>query len=376
MPQPPTEEQLEFGRVVSDFFDSHATDHAIRATIAAGTGYDQALWSAMTEQLELPGMAIPEAYGGSGFSFSELQPVFTAMGATLACAPFFSTIALAGNALILSGDEVAQTAHLPGIAAGTTIATLAFAESRAFDGPVQTRAVRDGAGWQITGTKRFVTDGMVADLLLVVAATDEGPSLFAVSAEAHGVSRRAMPVLDETRPQAEITLAAAPADLVGIEGSATELLDRMFIHANAALAAEQSGGASRATDITVAYAKDREQFGRPIGSFQAVKHKCAGMLVAAESAHAAAHNAFASLALDTESARAAVAVAKIFCSESYFSVAADMIHVHGGVGFTWEHPSHLYFRRAKSTQVMLGTPTWHRQRLADHLLRGGMEVAA
>jgi alkylation response protein AidB-like acyl-CoA dehydrogenase len=268
---------------------------------------------------------------------------------------------------------------VPGIADGSTIAALAVTEaSGSWDAAdVTTEAVESGDGFALTGEKLFVLDGHVAGLLLVVAQTPEGPSLFAVEAgDATGLTREKMPTLDATRTQARITFDGTPATLVGTAGGASGPLERTLDLAAAALAAEQAGGARRVLEMAVEYAGVREQFGRPIGSFQAIKHKCADMLLAAESATSAAYAAGwavdAAAADPTDSAADAevgvlASLAKAYCSEAYYQCAAENIQIHGGIGFTWEHPAHLYLKRAKSSQVLLGDSDFHRQQLADRI---------
>jgi alkylation response protein AidB-like acyl-CoA dehydrogenase len=357
------EEREEFGRVLTAFFDQAFAEPVVRRLSESDTSNDPELWAQMSQQLDLQGMAIPERFGGSGFEFADLYPVFFAMGATLACAPYFATIALAANALLLAGDDDAADL-LRDIAAGTTVAALAWQ-----DGAQPVLATGEDDEWRLTGRKSFVIDAADANLIVVVATTPRGPTLFAIDPNAPGVTVCPLVVLDRTRRQGDVILDSAVARRVGADGAAAQVLRETLVRACAALAAEQAGGASRATSMAVEYAKVREQFGRAIGSFQAIKHKCAHMLVLSESARVASLYAFAAVAAGGTELDEASSIAKAFCSEAYFNVAADCIHIHGGIGFTWEHPAHLYFRRAKSSQVMLGTPTWHRQRLADGLLK-------
>jgi len=276
------------------------------------------------------------------------------------------------NAVQASGDVATRGGLLPGIAAGTTIATLAVPED---DGcwstdRLQTRARRFGDGYVLDGSKSFVLDGTIADLVLVVAQAEEGPTLFAVDGRSPQLSRRPLQTIDMTRKQAALTFDAVPARLVGTAGGAGAVVEKTLQLAAVALAAEQVGGAQRCLDMSVEYAKLRVQFGRPIGSFQAIKHKCADMLLEVESARSAAYYAAWAAADGSSELPLVASLAKAYCSEAYFHVAAENIQVHGGIGFTWEHDAHLFYRRAKSSEVMLGSPTHHREIAATYLIDG------
>ncbi len=215
--------------------------------------------------------------------------------------------------------------------------------------------------------RSLVTDGNVASLILVPAMTEKGLSLFAVKGDATGVARESLPTMDQTRKQSRIELSDAPAALIGVEGEALGGLETTMQIAEAALAAEQVGGAQRVLNNAVEYAKNRVQFGRPIGSFQAIKHKCADMLLDVESAKSAAYYAAWAAQERNDELPIAASLAKSFCSEAYFHCAAENIQIHGGIGFTWEHHAHLYFKRAKSSELFLGDPAYHRELLAQRL---------
>jgi alkylation response protein AidB-like acyl-CoA dehydrogenase len=230
-----------------------------------------------------------------------------------------------------------------------------------------TTATKSGDHYLLSGVRNFVTDGIIASLLLVPAMTDEGLSLFAVRGEFAGVTRENLPTMDQTRKQSRIEFRDAPADLIGVEGQALRGLETTVHVAVSALAAEQVGGAQRVLANAVEYAKNRVQFGRPIGSFQAIKHKCADMLLDVESAKSAAYFAAWAARDLSEDLPIAASLAKSFCSETYFHCAAENIQIHGGIGFTWEHHAHLYFKRAKSSELFLGDPAHHRGLLAQRL---------
>ena len=226
----------------------------------------------------------------------------------------------------------------------------------------------NGAGaWRLDGTKMYVLDGHTADLLVVAARTGSGVSLFTVEADAAGLTRTPLSTMDQTRKQAKLTFDGVEAALLGAEGGGWPVLERVLDLAAVALAAEQVGGAQMCLDMAVEYAKVRVQFGRPIGSFQAIKHKCADMLLQVESAKSAAYYAGWCAAEMNDELPQVASMAKSYCSEAYFHAAAENIQIHGGIGFTWEHPAHLYFKRAKSSELLFGDPTYHRELLAQRI---------
>ncbi len=364
-----SEEQEELRRSVRRFLEDKSPTTEVRRLMETTEGFDPAVWEQMANQLGLQALAIPEEYGGVGFGYVELIVVFEEMGAALLCAPYFSTIALGANALLSSGDEAAKKDLLPGIASGETIATLALTEDSGrwdTDG-ITLAATRSGDEWNLDGHKMFVIDGHTANLVLVAGRTENGVSLFAVDGGAAGMTPTPLATMDQTRKQARIEFASTPARLVGEEGSAAPVLSRTLDLAAVALAAEQVGGAQHCLDTAVEYAKTRIQFGRPIGSFQAIKHKCADMLLEVESAKSAAYYAGWAAAEDSEELPVVASLAKSYCSEAYFHAAAENIQIHGGIGFTWEHDAHLYFKRAKSSELMLGDPSYHRELLAQRI---------
>ena len=364
-----SEEQDELRTAVRRFLEDKSPETEVRRLMETTEGYDTAVWSQMADQLGLQSLTIPEEFGGSGFSYVELIVVLEEMGAALLCAPFFSTVALGANALLTSGDDSAKADLLPGIASGETIATLAFTEdSGRWDiGGVALEATPSGDGWVLNGHKSFVLDGHVANLILVVARTDAGISLFSVAGDADGLTRTPLATMDQTRKQARLEFSGTPARLIGTDGGAEAGLSKTLDLAAIALAAEQVGGAQRVLDASVEYAKTRIQFGRPIGSFQAIKHKCADMLLEVESAKSAAYYAAWAAAEDSDELPVVASLSKSYCSEAYFHAAAENIQIHGGIGFTWEHPAHLYFKRAKSSELLLGDPAYHRELLAQRI---------
>ena len=364
-----SEEQEELRKSVRRFLETKSAESEVRRLMETTEGYDPDVWNQMAQQLGLQGLAIPEEYGGSGYSFVELIIIFEEMGRSLLAAPYFSTVALAANALIASGDDAAKKEFLPGIAAGDTIATLAITEDNGrwdLEG-ITLQATKSGDGYTLDGHKMFVIDGHTANLIVVAARTGNGVTLFAVDGDASGLTRTPLSTMDQTRKQARLEFAGTPARLIGSEGGAEAAVTKTLDLAAVALAAEQVGGAQKCLEMSVEYAKVRVQFGRPIGSFQAIKHKCADMLLEVESAKSAAYYAGWAAADDTDELPVVASLAKAYCSEAYFHAAAENIQIHGGIGFTWEHPAHLYFKRAKSTELLLGDPSYHRELLAQRI---------
>jgi len=364
-----TSEQEELRAVVRKFMATHSDEAHVRAQIDSDLGYDTGVWKLMADQLGVQSIAIPEEYGGAGFGFGELSVVLEEAGRALLCSPLFSTVVLAATTLLQSGDTAAAQEYLPGIAEGRTVATVALIEQngRWSEDGVQTVAEPDGADFRITGTKPFVLDGAQADLVIVAARTDAGTSLFTVDTKDSGVEATALHTLDQTRRMATLTVTGAPGKLLGVDGQGWEVLRRVLDIAAAGLACEQVGGAARVLESTVDYVKVREQFGRPIGSFQAVKHKLADMLVELESARSAAYYATSAVESGSPDLSLAASIAKTYCSTAYYHIAAESIQLHGGIGFTWEHPAHLYFKRAKGSETLLGSPAHHRELIAQRL---------
>ncbi|OBF92157.1 acyl-CoA dehydrogenase [Mycobacterium sp. 852002-51163_SCH5372311] len=360
----PTSEAEDLRSVVRDYLTATSPRETVRKLMSTDTGYDEPSWRQMAGELGLHGIAVPERWGGAGAGVTELAVVFEEMGRALLCSPFFATVGLASQAVLSSGDDAAAERFVPGFVDGSTTATLILnGRLDAWDpAAVTCRADRDGTGYQIHGEAPLVIDGHTADVVLVAAGTSAGISLLAVSAESPGLRRTPLAGLDRTRKLARVEFDGARADLIGPDGGAENFLARTSDLAVIALAAEQVGAAQRCLDMAVDYAKNRIQFGRPIGSFQAVKHRCADMLVRVEGARSA--ESHAAEAAGTDDLPTAASVAKLVCSEAFLQVALDNMHIHGGLGFTWEHDAHLFVRRAKATQLIFGDPDYHAQRLA------------
>ncbi len=362
-------EQEELRASVRRFLAERAPLQRVRELMETEDGTDRSVWEQAGTQLGLHGLAIPEAYGGAGFTFAEQAIVLEEFGAALYGGPYLASVVLAATALLASSDEGARRDLLPPIATGETIATLAFTEDDgSWDpGTIRLPAVKNGQDWRLDGHKSFVLDGGAAGLILVAAATDAGLSLFAVDGAAAGLSRTWLPTLDQTRKLARLEFGGVAARLIGSPGDAGAALDRTLDVAAIALAAEQLGGAQRALDMAVEYAKVRHQFGRPIGSFQAIKHRCADLLLEVESLRSAVAYAAAAVAAGSEEVPILASLVKAYASETFFHVAAENIQIHGGIGFTWEHDAHLYFKRAKSSELFLGDGSYHRERLATRI---------
>jgi alkylation response protein AidB-like acyl-CoA dehydrogenase len=369
------EEQEELRAMARSFLEDHSSPEQVRVAMASDLGFDAEVWKRIGTELGWPAVLIPEAFGGLGLSHVELVALMEPMGETLLCAPFFSSVCLAANAILCAASDTQKHELLPGIAEGTTLATLAWSEANGrWDASgIETRVRPDGGDLILSGKKRYVVDGHCADLLVIAARSqgsegEEGVSLFAIPADTQGVERRPLSTMDQTRRLAELTLDEVRVPVsarLGEAGQAGPSLTRALDLASVALAAEQVGGAQRCLDLSVAYAKEREQFGRPIGSFQAIKHKCADMMVAVESARSVTYYAGCVAAEGGDELPLAASTAKAVASDAYFRCAADAIQIHGGVGMTWEYDTHLYFKRAKSTESFLGAPSGHRERVAE-----------
>jgi alkylation response protein AidB-like acyl-CoA dehydrogenase len=362
-------EQEELRSMVRDFLADRSPEAEVRRLMETEGGFDPSVWTQLGDDLGLLGLAIPEEYGGAGYGFVELGVVLEEAGRALLCAPFFSSIILAAHAVLHSGDDAACKDFLPGLASGEVRGTLALTEDTGrWDAEaVELTATQSGGGWVLDGHKSFVLDGHTANLVVVAARTSSGISLFTVDGDASGLTRTLLPTMDMTRKMARLSFVGTSARALGQEGEGWPVLTRVMNLAAVALAAEQVGGAARTLEMAVEYAKIRHQFGRPIGSFQAIKHKCADMLVQVESAKSAAYYGLWAAAELNDELPAVASLAKAYCSDAYFHCAAENIQIHGGIGFTWEHPAHLYFKRAKTSQLMFGDPTYHRELLADRI---------
>ncbi len=360
-----TDEHEELRRTVRQFLANESDENTVRELMADVRGYNPDTWKRIAEELGLAGLIIPDAHGGADFGLVELAIVMEEMGRVLLCSPFLSSAVLATSALVLAADESAQAEILPQLASGETTATLAFSEKQSpWDlSGLRMAAKADGDEYTLTGVKSYVLDGHSADEILVVARAGDELALFRVAPDAKGLTREAVAPLDPTRKLATLEFRDTRASRIS-SGDATKGIERAIARTLIALAAEQTGGAQTCLDQAVAYAKTRLQFGRPIGSYQAIKHQCADLLVEVEFAKSAAYNAAFTDESDGDALSTAAAMAKSFCSEAYTKAAKRNIQIHGGMGFTWEHPAHLYLKRAKASEMLLGSPASHRERVA------------
>jgi alkylation response protein AidB-like acyl-CoA dehydrogenase len=370
------DEQEALAESAKRFLQEKAGCEAALQVMETEQGFDEAVWDTMASELGWTALTIPEAYGGYGLGYTDLIPLLEAMGRHMLCSPFFSSICMGANSILEAGTEEQKEKWLPEIASGTSRATLAFTEAGGTwcADDIQATYTRTDEGFVINGTKHYVLDGHTAHLIIVAARAEgstgeKGISLFVMDPASQGLSICAIKNLDQTRKQANITLDNTPLALsaqLGGQDLDWSLVQRILDLAGVALSLEQVGCAERCLQTAVDYAKIRTQFNRPIGSFQAIKHKCADMLVLVESARSAAWFAAWS-ATQSEGLADAASQAQSYCSDALYSCAAESIQIHGGIGFTWEHEAHLYFKRAQSSKVLLGTPETHRERIAQML---------
>ncbi|MGD9764950.1 MAG: acyl-CoA dehydrogenase family protein, partial [Candidatus Binatia bacterium] len=371
-----SEEQDMLRQGVREFLAGECPMTYVRRMMDDERGFTDEQWTKMAE-LGWTGLIIPEEYGGAGLSMVDMVVVLEEMGQVVFPGPFFASAILGGVAIDLGGSADQKKRWLPQLAAGTARATLAHVEeSGRWDAAgVQMRAAAAGGGFALSGTKLFVHDAHNADVLVVAARTGgagaDGVTLFLVEAGAPGVRTRVLKTLDQTRKLCEVVfedVRVAAAAALGAVGQGWGLLDRVVDRAKVALSAELCGIAQQVLDLSVQYAKVREQFGRAIGTFQAIQHKCANMLVQVESAKSATYYAAWAVANDAPEAHLAACMAKAYTSEACRQVAADGIQIHGGIGFTWEHDMHLFFKRAKSSEIAFGDATHNRELVAQVLL--------
>jgi acyl-CoA dehydrogenase len=338
--------------VVRDALKHMSASEDVRRAMATARGYEDATWRRLSGELGLPGLTLPEELGGAGLTVAELGIAFEEAGASLLCSPLFATAGLAVPLLTALGDAEALQEYGPRIASGELTATVAVAEDSGRWRPelIRATATQEASGWRLSGVKNHVVDGATAGLVLAVVTTQDGElAVFAVDGT-QCLEREQLVTLDQTRKQARLTFDGIPARRVGT-GDASAAIARATAVSRALLAAEQVGGAQRCLDMTVEYAKTRIQFGRAIGSFQAIKQRLAEMLILVESARSAAYAALS----EEEDCEHVAAIAALTAGEAYTHVSAQAIQLHGGIGFTWEHDAHLYFKRARASAIMLGT---------------------
>ncbi len=357
------EERAALRDAVRRLLADYSTEADVRRIMETPEAYDRDLWRRLAE-MGIAGLVIDEVYGGAGAGPLELEAVMEEAGATLLCSPLLGSSVLAAELVRALGDEAAMQRLLPGIADGTCIVAAVLTGDGGCWTPegVELSAKTVDGAWRLDGAASYVMHAQNADVLLVLAASDAGQQVFEVSPKAAGVSIAALPTFDHTLRLARITFANTSATPLNsthpVEGAVQQALNLALV----ALAGEQAGAAKRCLDFTVDYAKTRIQFGRPIGGFQAIKHMAADLLLESESATSAARNAAAKLAGGAADADAAVSLAAFACADAFVQVAADAIQMHGGIAFTWEHPAHLYLRRARSGAQLFGGSNVHRER--------------
>ena len=365
-----SETQQTLKKTTRQFLAAECPSPEVRRLMETDTAFDAGLWRKMADQGWM-GIIIPEEYGGFGMGLVEMAAMLEEMGRALLPGPYFSTALLAASVINHAGSEAQKQSHLTAISKGECKATLAFMEQSASwrHQAVGMHASADAAGgYVLNGRKAFVPDAGVADLVICAARLAGELALFAVPGSSPGLAARPTPAIDPTRKLYEVMFdsVAVPADgLLATGARAEAAIDHAFAVSIAGLVAEMVGGMQRLLEVSVEYAKTRKQFGRPIGQFQAVQHMCADMLVMTESSRSGAYYAAWALAEGSGDAATAVSVAKAYASDAYREVGNKAIQVHGGMGFTWENDVHLYYRRAKGSEIAFGDATWHRERLAE-----------
>jgi alkylation response protein AidB-like acyl-CoA dehydrogenase len=360
-----SDEQEEFRSVLRRFLEDKSPVSEVRRVMETDEGCDPEVWRQLTRELGLTAIHIPETYGGQGFGIGELAIAVEEMGRALLCAPYFASTVMAATTILKSGREDQKQLLLPEIASGETVATLAVAEEDGvWDGTsVAVTATKSGSKYVLDGTKRFVLDGCTAGLIVVLARSTNGLSFFTVKADTDGLERKLLKSMDPTRKLAQLTFNTVEAELLGEEGNAAGPLRETLDISAICLANEMVGGAERLRETAVEYANMRVQFGRAIGSFQSLKHKAADMLLDVELAKSAVYYAAAAADEDDEETSALASLAKSAAADAYMQTAIHTVQIHGGIGFTWDNDTHLWFKRAKSSEVFLGSSAYHRERL-------------
>ncbi len=367
------EEQELLRSTARKFFENECASQVVRTLMETPEGVTPALWSKLAEQGWL-GLTYPEAYDGMGLGLVDLVVLMEEMGRAVVPGPYFSAVLLGGGIILEAGGEAQKREWLPKIAGGQARVTLAWMEPSAELGPdgITLAALEKGGTYTLSGTKLFVHDAHTADAIVVAARTGksgaDGISLFLVPKGAKGLTVTLLPTMDQTRKLCEVTLKGVS---LGVDGRLGEIgggwtaLARVLDRATVALCAEMCGGAQKVLDMTVEYAKIRQAFGRPIGSYQGVKHKAADMLVDVENSKSITYYAAWAMDEGVSEGPLAVSMAKAYVSDAYRRVSANGIQLHGGIGFTWEHDLHLYFKRAKGSEFTFGDATFHRERVAQ-----------
>ncbi|HEV8437937.1 MAG TPA: acyl-CoA dehydrogenase family protein [Methylomirabilota bacterium] len=366
-----SDDQVLLKNSVRSALDEQCKPAHVRAMMEDARGYGDSLWSEMAK-LGWLGLPFAEEYGGAGLGLVELCLVLEELGRAAYPGPYFSSVVLGGLGLVLGGSAAQKERWLSAVASGTARLSTALVEDSLDWDPASTAAVaaQSPDGWRLSGVKRFVPWAHVADAVLVPARAPEGLTLFLVDPHARGVTLTPMMGIDLANRSSEMRLrdvAVRHDSVVGRPGGAGSLLDALLRRAAVCASAEMLGAARRCLDLSVDYAKVREQFGQPIGSFQAIRHRCAEMLLAVENAHSAVYYAAWALNAGAEDAAVAASVCKAYVSDAARQVCGDAIQVHGGIGFTWEYDLHLYFKRAKALEPLFGDAEYHRELIVKHV---------
>jgi len=371
-----SEEQVLIQDTARKFFSAQRASAGVRAVMDSEAAYDDGRWNIAMSEMGFGGIALPAAYGGAGLGYVELAIIMMEMGRALYPSPFLSSICLAMPAIVNAASEAQKAQLLPPLASGKTIASLAYMSTSGQPDPEVMLTRSDGALY-LSGCSGFVPYGHVADLLVIAARdTGGGVTLLALPAKTSGLSIERHETLDLTRPLSTLrfaNVAVQPDQVLGSAGEGAAALNRTLDLARIALAAEQVGGAEAVLDMTVAYSKERTQFGRPIGSFQALKHRMADMMVVVETAKTAAYYSACIADEGSNELSEAAAIAKAYCSDAFLACVGQAIQLHGGIGFTWEHDAHLYFKRARGSATLFGDAASQREKVAQ--LIGLGEVA-
>jgi len=367
-----SDDQVLLKNSVRAALEEHCKSSHVRAMAEDGKGYGDELWGEMGK-LGWLGLPFPEEHGGAGLGLVELAIVLEEMGRAAYPGPFFATVVLGGLGLMLGGTAEQRDKWLPAIASGRARMTAALLEEHLDWDPASTTAsaTKSGSGWILSGVKRFVPWAHVADVILVPARSADGLSLFLLDPKSVGVTLSPMKGIDLTNRWSEMRLdkvAVGAEAIMGQPGGAASLLESLLRRAAVCASAEMLGAARRCLDMSVEYVKVREQFGQPIGSFQAIRHRCAEMLLEAENAHAAVYYAAWALTAGAEDAAVASSICKSYVNEAARRVCGDAIQVHGGIGFTWEYDLHLYMKRAKALEPLYGDTEYHRELITRHAI--------
>jgi len=372
-----TQEQEMLRESAIGFLSKNSDSSKIREAMESSMVYDQEVWQSMSQEMGWLALLIPEEYDGLGLSWVELIALLEQMGYFLLCSPFHSTMCLGVTCLLESGNDHQKTTLLPRIANGSLQITLACLELNGDFGPngIKSTYKRNSNNFSINGVKKYVPYGHSADKIIVAAREEgsegtEGITLFLVDSKDKNLDIKKLNTMDQTRPQSLISLnnlISSNDCIIGEAGDGWNLLERIRLYGALGSSAEQVGGAQRCLDMTCKFVLEREQFGRKIGSFQSIKHRLADMMVLVESARSASYYASCMTGLNSKEFEETTSIAKSYCSEAFFKCASDAIQLHGGVGFTWEYDTHLFFKRAKSSEIYFGDPSFHKNKISNIL---------